>query len=61
MAADMTENCALIAAQLDNAEQAVALWTSLLERGIYVNLIFPPAAPHDKPLIRCSVSATAAL
>ena len=47
----------VIAAQLDNAEQAVALWTSLIERGIYVNLIFPPAAPLDKPLIRCSVSA----
>lgn len=47
----------VIAAQLDTPQQALALWSALIERGIYVNLIFPPAAPHDKPLIRCSVSA----
>lgn len=47
----------VIAAQLDNAQQAVAFWSALIERGIYVNLIFPPASPQDKPLIRCSVSA----
>ena len=47
----------VIAAQLDTAEQAVALWKTLIEYGVYVNLIFPPAAPHDKPLIRCSISA----
>lgn len=47
----------VIAAQVDTAEQALALWSGLIERGIYVNLIFPPASPQDKPLIRCSVSA----
>lgn len=47
----------VIAAQLDNPQQAVTLWMALIERGIYVNLIFPPAAPDDKPLIRCSLSA----
>jgi 8-amino-7-oxononanoate synthase len=29
----------------------------LLDRGIYVNLILPPAAPEGKSLVRCSVSA----
>jgi len=47
----------VIAAQVDTPQQALALWTGLIERGIYVNLIFPPASPQDKPLIRCSVSA----
>lgn len=47
----------VIAAQLDNPQQAVGLWMALIERGVYVNLIFPPAAPDDKPLIRCSLSA----
>lgn len=47
----------IIAAQLDSPQQALALWSGLIERGIYVNLIFPPASPHDKPLVRCSVSA----
>ncbi len=47
----------VISAQLETTEQALALWTALIERGIYVNLIFPPAAPHDKPLVRCSLSA----
>lgn len=47
----------VIAAQMDTPEQAVTLWMALIERGVYVNLIFPPAAPDDKPLIRCSLSA----
>lgn len=47
----------VIAAQLDTPQQAVALWTTLIEKGVYVNLIFPPAAPDNKPLIRCSLSA----
>lgn len=47
----------VIAAQVDSDEEALALWTSLIKRGIYVNLIFPPASPHNKPLIRISVSA----
>jgi 8-amino-7-oxononanoate synthase len=47
----------VIAAQVDTPEQALAIWSGLIERGIYVNLIFPPASPQGKPLIRCSVSA----
>lgn len=47
----------VIAAIINTREQALALWHGLFERGIYVNLIFPPAAPGDKSLVRCSVSA----
>lgn len=32
-------------------------WELLLERGIYTNLILPPAAPDGGSLIRCSVTA----
>jgi 8-amino-7-oxononanoate synthase len=28
-----------------------------LDQGIYVNLIFPPAAPAGMSLLRCSISA----
>ncbi|MGH8684291.1 MAG: serine palmitoyltransferase, partial [Nitrosospira sp.] len=47
----------VIATILDTPQQALALWNGLLEHGIYVNLILPPAAPDGKSLVRCSVSA----
>jgi len=47
----------VIATILDTPQQALALWKGLLDRGIYVNLILPPAAPEGKSLVRCSVSA----
>ncbi|MEX2352689.1 MAG: aminotransferase class I/II-fold pyridoxal phosphate-dependent enzyme, partial [Gammaproteobacteria bacterium] len=36
----------VIAAQVDSPEQALTLWSGLIEHGIYVNLIFPPASPQ---------------
>jgi 8-amino-7-oxononanoate synthase len=47
----------VIATILDSPQQALTLWKGLLDRGIYVNLILPPAAPEGKSLVRCSVSA----
>jgi 8-amino-7-oxononanoate synthase len=47
----------VIATILNSPQQALALWKGLLDRGIYVNLILPPAAPEGKSLVRCSVSA----
>lgn len=47
----------VVAVILDNPQQALALWNGLLENGIYVNLILPPAAPEGKSLVRCSVNA----
>ncbi|MEO6562411.1 MAG: aminotransferase class I/II-fold pyridoxal phosphate-dependent enzyme [Nitrosospira sp.] len=47
----------VIATILDTPQQALTLWKGLLEHGVYVNLILPPAAPDGKSLVRCSVSA----
>lgn len=47
----------IVAAILDNPQQALALWKGLLENNIYVNLILPPAAPDNKSLVRCSINA----
>ncbi len=47
----------VIAAMLTDVNEALALWTGLLERGVYVNLVFPPATPNGSYLLRCSVSA----
>ncbi len=47
----------IIAARQNNKEEAFAIWSGLLERGVYVNLVLPPATPDGGPLLRCSVSA----
>jgi 8-amino-7-oxononanoate synthase len=47
----------VIAAMVTDIDEALALWTGLLQRGIYVNLVFPPATPKGSYLLRCSVSA----
>ena len=36
---------------------AVALWQRLLEAGVYVNIMLPPACPHGACLLRASCSA----
>ena len=48
----------VIAATVPNKEYAVAFWNSLIEQGIYVNLMLPPATPNGVSLLRCSVSAS---
>jgi 8-amino-7-oxononanoate synthase len=47
----------IIAARQNSKEEAFAIWSGLLERGVYVNLVLPPATPDGGPLLRCSVSA----
>jgi 8-amino-7-oxononanoate synthase len=37
--------------------QGIGFWRGLLERGIYVNLLVPPATPGGEVLLRFSVSA----
>ena len=51
------EISSVVAVMLDTREQALMFWRGLLDKGIYVNLVFPPATPGDKSLVRCSVSA----
>jgi len=47
----------IISVRLRSKDQALALWTGLLEHGVYVNMVLPPATPDGDPLLRCSVSA----
>jgi 8-amino-7-oxononanoate synthase len=47
----------IIAIRVPTREKTLFAWKALLDRGIYVNLVFPPAAPAGMSLLRCSVSA----
>jgi len=47
----------IVAVRLTDPEQALFLWNGLLEQGVYVNLVLPPATPDGGALLRCSVSA----
>ncbi len=47
----------VVAVRLENIDNAIALWKGLLEHGVYVNLVTPPATPDGGCLLRCSVSA----
>ncbi len=38
-------------------EEAPGIWGELLSKGIYVNLVLPPATPDGGCLLRCSLSA----
>jgi 8-amino-7-oxononanoate synthase len=47
----------VIAVMLGDRVEALHFWNRLLQRGVYVNLMLPPATPNGVSLIRCSVSA----
>jgi 8-amino-7-oxononanoate synthase len=47
----------IVAVRLENKEDAISKWNQLLEHGIYVNLVLPPASPDGGSLLRCSISA----
>jgi 8-amino-7-oxononanoate synthase len=42
---------------LGSPHEGVAFWQALIEQGVYVNLVLPPASPNGDALVRCSVSA----
>ena len=48
---------AIIAVILEDQKQAVAMWQSLLDGGLYVNMARPPATPTGTFLLRCSLCA----
>lgn len=48
---------AILAVLLGDQEQAVRMWQSLLEHGLYVNMARPPATPKGIYLLRCSLCA----
>ena len=47
----------VVAVRLDAKERALETWNRLLEAGVYVNLMVPPASPDSSSYLRCSVSA----
>lgn len=47
----------VIAVRFAERDRAFACWTALIERGVYVNLVLPPASPDGGSLLRCSISA----
>ena len=48
---------AIIAIILPDQATAVAMWQTLLELGLYVNMARPPATPAGTYLLRCSLCA----
>jgi 8-amino-7-oxononanoate synthase len=51
------EHGPVVAVHLPDPMTAIGFWRSLLEAGIYVNVVVPPATPNNLSLLRCSVSA----
>lgn len=47
----------VVAVIVEDRAQAVAWWNQLLDAGVYVNLVVPPASPATYSLLRCSMSA----
>ncbi len=47
----------VVAAVFADHIEALAFWQGLLDRGVYVNLMLPPATPNGQSLVRVSLSA----
>ncbi len=47
----------VIAVDFEDRSQAIDCWKGLIESGVYVNLVIPPASPSSNFLLRNSVSA----
>lgn len=47
----------IIPIEIGTAERTVAMWRALLDAGVYVNLVLPPACRVDRCLLRSSYSA----
>jgi 8-amino-7-oxononanoate synthase len=47
----------VVAVRVANIDQVIVAWKGLLEAGVYVNMVTPPATPDGGCLLRCSVSA----
>ncbi len=47
----------VIAVELEDRSATIDCWKALMESGVYVNLVVPPASPSNNYLLRNSVSA----
>ncbi len=51
----------IIPVRFKEIPKAFAAWNGLLENGVYVNMVLPPATPDGTALLRCSLSAAHSL
>jgi len=47
----------VVAVRCKERETALSKWNQLLEAGVYVNMMLPPATPGGASFLRCSISA----
>ncbi|MFC1777383.1 aminotransferase class I/II-fold pyridoxal phosphate-dependent enzyme, partial [Pseudomonadota bacterium] len=47
----------VVAVRCRDKESALSNWNQLLEAGVYVNMMLPPATPGGASFLRCSISA----
>lgn len=47
----------VVAVNIGLKQEALRCWNDLLQQGVYVNLMVPPASPDSSSYLRCSVSA----
>jgi 8-amino-7-oxononanoate synthase len=47
----------VVAVRCKDRESALSNWNQLLEAGVYVNMMLPPATPGGASFLRCSISA----
>ena len=47
----------VVAVEIQRMETALGWWQQLVESGVYVNMVLPPATPTGACLLRCSLSA----
>ncbi len=47
----------IIPVRFEEVARAFAAWNRLLDQGVYVNMVLPPATPDGTALLRCSLSA----
>jgi 8-amino-7-oxononanoate synthase len=47
----------VVAVRCQDRESALSDWNKLLEAGVYVNMMLPPATPGGASFLRCSISA----
>ncbi len=47
----------VVAVRCKDRESALSQWNQLLEAGVYVNMMLPPATPGGASFLRCSISA----
>lgn len=47
----------VVAVRCKDRETALAQWNQLLQAGVYVNMMLPPATPAGASFLRCSISA----